>query len=164
MMDLQLILMKNILGFGLQSFALVLGIYTFNRQKVIFKDYIVTSVLVIIISYLMKLLPITIGVQTISNMIFTYLICIIFLKMPAYKTIRSNSLCVVLILLCEMIVTAIVVKIIGQEQFEIIVNDPIQRHYIGLLANTLFAITIISLHFVLRRKGDSYRSVSSQNS
>ena len=84
--------------------------------------------------------------------------------MAAYKTIRSTSLCIVLILLCEIIVTAIVVKTLGQEQFEVLVNDSIQRHYIGLLANTLFAITIISLHYVFKRKGDSYRNISSQDS
>lgn len=164
MENFRLILMKNILGFSLQSFAMVLGIYTFNRQKILFKDYILTSIIVTVVTYLTKLLPITIGVQTIINLILTYLICVIFLKMPAYKTIRSTSICVVLILLCEMVITLIVVKIIGQEQFEIIVNDPIQRHYIGVLANTLFAITIISLHFVLRRKGGKYRNTSSQDS
>ena len=164
MENFEIILIKNILGFGLQSFAMVLGIYTFNKQRVIFKDYITTSIVVTILTYIMKLLPISIGVQTIINMILIYLICVIFLKMPAYKTIKSTSLCVVLILLCEMIVTAIVVKIIGQEQFEILVNDPIQRHYIGVLANIAFAIIIISLHFVLRRKGDNYRNVSTQDS
>lgn len=115
MENFQIILIKYILGFVLQSFALVLGIYTFNKQRVIFKDYIVTSIVVTILSYIMKLLPISIGVQTIINMIFMYLICVIFLKMPAYKTIKSTSLCIVLILLSEMIVTAIAVKIMGQE-------------------------------------------------
>lgn len=164
MENFQIILIKYILGFVLQSFALVLGIYTFNKQRVIFKDYIITSIVVTILSYIMKLLPITIGVQTIINMIFTYLICVIFLKMPAYKTIKSTSLCIVLILLSEMVVTAIVVKIIGQEQFEILVNNPMQRHYIGVLANLIFVLIIISLHYVLRRKGDNYRNVSSQDS
>jgi hypothetical protein len=153
--------MKNILGFVLQSFAIVLGIYTFNRKRLIFKEYLLTSIFVTILIYFMKILPIAVGVQTILNMISIYLICVLFLKMPAYKTIRSTSICFVLILFCEMIVTAIVVKIIGPEQFEIIVKDPMQKYYIGVLANTLFAIIITSFYYVLKRKGDNYRKIGS---
>ena len=93
-----------------------------------------------------------------------YLICVIFLKMPPYRTIRSTSICFVLILLSEMIVTTIAVKIMGQEQFEILVNNSSQRYYIGVLANIIFALTIISLHYVLRRRGDNYRNISPQDS
>lgn len=164
MENFQIIFIKNILGFVLQSFALVLGVYTFNRQKLIFKHYVITSIIVTILSYIMKLLPISIGVQIIINIIFMYLICVIFLKMPPYRTIRSTSICFVLILLSEMIVTTIAVKIMGQEQFEILVNNSSQRYYIGVLANIIFALTIISLHYVLRRRGDNYRNISPQDS
>ena len=91
MENFQLILMKNILGFSLQSFAMVLGIYTFNRQKIILKDYMLTSIIVTILSYIMKSLPISIGVQTIINMLFAYLICVISLK-RACKIFCVNSI------------------------------------------------------------------------
>lgn len=164
MQNFQMILMKNLLGFSLQSFAMVLGVFTLNRQNIIFKAYIITSIFVTILSYIMKLLPISIGVQTILNMLFIYLICVIYLKMPAYTTIRSTSLCFVLILLCEMVVTGIAMSIMGKEQFEILINNSMQKYYIGVLANIIFALTIISLHYVLRRKGDNYRNTSSQDS
>src|SRR5690554_4330436 len=118
-----MVLTKYIFGFALQSFLLVLGVYTFNRQKVILKEYIITAVLATIVTFIMKSLPISIGVQTIMNMIFIYLICVIYLKMHPYITIRSTALCVVLILLSEMIVTAIAVTMLGQSQFEVIIND-----------------------------------------
>jgi len=162
--NIGIILIKYILGFGLQSFVLVLGVYTFNKQKVILKEYLITAVLVSLATYLMKFLPITVGVQTIMNMIFLYLFCVIFLKMQPYKTIRSTSLCVVLILLSEMIVTAGVVMTFGQDQFQIIVNDSSQRHYIGTLANIVFAVIIISLYFILNRKGDYHETISEQDS
>lgn len=162
MEKLQLSSIINICGFALQSFAMVLCIYTFNRQRVIFKDYISTSVLVTILSYIVRLLPISMGVQTILNMVFVFLICVILLKMPAYKTIRSTSLSFVLILLCEIMVTAIVVKVMGQEQFEIMVKNPLQSYFIGLLANTMFIISIILIHKVLENKDDSYRDICSQ--
>lgn len=161
--NVEIILVKYIFGFGLQSFLLVLGIHTFNKQKVILKEYLITVMLVFLVTMLMKLLPITVGVQTIMNMIFMYLTCVIYLKMQPYKTIRSTSFCVVLILLSEMIITAIAVMIFGQERFQNIIGDPSQRYYIGALANIVFAI-IISLYFIFNRKGDYHRSISEQDS
>ncbi|MFH5835213.1 hypothetical protein ACHAL6_03930 [Proteiniclasticum sp. C24MP] len=163
MENIQIALIKYIFGFGLQSFMLVLGVYTFNKQKVVLRDYILTSMTVAIFSYLMKLLPITVGVQTILNMITMYLLCVIFLKMPPYRTIRSTSLCVVLILLSEMIVTSIAVQIVGQEQFQTIISDASQRYYIGLFANIIFAVIIVLLHLALRKKGEKNRSISAQD-
>ena len=162
MQNIAIIMIRYILGFGLQSFLLVLGIYTFNKQKVILKDYLLAATLVSIVTYLMKLLPISVGVQTIMNMIFMYLFCVIYLKMHPYKTIRSTSLCVVLILLSEMVVTAVAVMIMGKEQFQTIISDASERYYIGALANIVFAVIIISLYFRLVRKGDYHRSISEQ--
>jgi hypothetical protein len=164
MENIAIITIRYILGFGLQSFLLVLGIYTFNKQKLILKDYLITAALVSIVTYLMKLLPISVGVQTIMNMIFMYLVCVIYLKMQPYKTIRSTSLCVVLILLSEMVVTALAAMIMGKEEFQTIISDTSQRYYIGALANIVFAIIIMSLYFRLIRKGDYYRSTSEQDS
>lgn len=158
---LQVIIMQYILGFALQSFLLVLGIYTFNRQEIVFKDYILTSIIVTITSYIMKLLPITIGVQTIINMLFVYLICVVFIKMTPYKTIRSTLMCLVLILFCEMIVTAGAMFTMGQELFEIIINDPIKRTYIGVVANIIFGLLVLVSRYILRGKGDSYGNTSS---
>ena len=164
MENIEMILIKYILGFGLQSFLLVFAIYTFNRQEIIKKDFLITSMLVFMITYIMKLLPITIGVQTIMNMIFMYMVCVIYLKMQPYITIRSTSFCVVLILLSEMVVTALAVMIYGQEKFLVVVNDVMQKHYIGVFANIVFAIFIISIYFILNRKGDYHRSISEQDS
>lgn len=159
-----MILTKYIFGFALQSFLLVLGVYTFNRQKLVLKEYIITAVLATIVTFIMKSLPISVGVQTIMNMLFVYLICVIYLKMHPYITIRSTSLCVVLILLSEMIVTAIAVTMLGQSQFEVVINDPTQRFYIGVFANIIFSLVIISFYFFLNRKGEYHRSTSEQNS
>jgi hypothetical protein len=50
-----------------------------------------------------------------------------------------------------MIVTAVMVKISGQEQFEILLNHPIQRNFFGLLSNTLLFISIILIDSTLGR-------------
>lgn len=159
MEQLELILIKYILGFGLQSFLLVLGIYTFNKEKFHLKNYLITSLVVTLVTFIMKLLPISIGVQTIMNMLFLYLVCVTYLKMHPYITIRSTSFCVVLILLSEMIVTAVTVMFIGQDKFQMIIRDTFQRNYIGTCANIVFAVIIAVFFFMFHRKGEYHRSI-----
>lgn len=164
METLQIIFMKYLLGFGLQSFALVLGIYTFNKKKLILKDCMLVSIFVAIVSWIVKLLPITIGAGTIINTLFIYIICAILLKMPAYTTIRSTVFCIVLILFSEMVVTTVAIIIMGKKQFEVLIADSIQRIYIGVLANIVFALVVTFLYYRLRKKGDGYGKTSAQNS
>lgn len=159
-----MILTKYILGFGLQSFLMMLGIYTFNKQKLILKDYLFAAALLALVTFIMKSLPVSVGVQTIMNMLFMYVFCVIYLKMQPYITIRSTAICIVLILLSEMVVTAAAVIIFGQEQFQSVVSDPSIRHYIGTLANIVLGVIIVSFHIRLNRKGDYNRSISEQNS
>lgn len=160
MENLELLLTKYILGFTLQSFLLVFGVYTFNRQKLEWKEYLITVFMVANVTFFMKLLPISVGVQTIMNMIFMYLVSVIYLKMQPYITIRSTALCVVLILLSEIIVTAAVVGIYGNAEFLNIANNPSKRHYIGVMANLVFGAMLVSASFLLKRKGEYHRSIS----
>ena len=121
------------------------------------REYLITVFMVANVTFFMKLLPISVGVQTIMNMIFMYLVSVIYLKMQPYITIRGpRPLCVVLILLSEIIVTAGVVALYGNTEFLNIANNPSTRHYIGVMANMVFGAMVISASFLLKRKGESY--------
>ena len=84
--------------------------------------------------------------------------------MPAYTTIRSTSLCVIIILVCEMIVTGIVMLALGKERFEILINNTVKRVYIGVMANVMFALVVTLSYYLLMKKGDKHRNISSQDS
>ncbi|MDF2543030.1 MAG: hypothetical protein K0S47_2748 [Herbinix sp.] len=162
METIKVIIFEYILGYCLQGSAIVFGIYAFNRQKIIVKNYILASILIMIISYLVRLLPISFGVHTIINMLFLYLICVIPLKMPAYTTIRSTSIVTVLLLICEMVDVAIIIAIIGKTHFESLMYHSLQRSYIALPGNVLFALVVIVVYHFLTKKGDNHRNISSQ--
>jgi hypothetical protein len=157
---LELFFTKYILGFALQSFLTVFGVYTFNKQKMNCKEYLFVSFLVSIETFIMKLLPISVGVQTLMNIIFIYLIFVTYLKTPPYLTIRTTALCFVLILLSEMIVSAGIVALYGNTEFQNIANNPNTRHYIGVLASIIFGFIIFVSYSLLKRKGEYHRRTS----
>ena len=144
----KIMIFEFLLGFGLQGFAIVLGIYAFTKQKLIVKDYILSSFLVISISYLVRLLPISFGIHTLLNMLFLFLVCIILLKMPAYSTIRASLIVTMLLLICEMIDVAVMIVIFGKEKFESLMLIPLAKALIGFPASILFVIITSFAYYI----------------
>lgn len=160
----KVIMFEFILGYMLQGLAIVFGIYTFNRQKINGKDYILASGLVIFGSCFVRLLPISFGVHTIINMMLLFIICILLLKMPMYTTLRSMSLVTILLLLFEMVDVAVISSVIGNERFEELMVDPIHRAMIGVPANVLFVVFVVLTNYLMKRKDDHHRNISSIHS
>ena len=158
---LQIIIYEYILGFCLQGFTLVFGIYTFNQQKIVLKDYLSASTLVTIITYIVRLLPISFGVHTIIHILASIFICITLLKMPAFTTIRSMSIVIVLLLGSEMIDIAFFMMIMGRERYENAMHYPLQKAITAIPANVLFLLLVTLSYYLLKKKGDSNRKVSS---
>ena len=151
MESIKIIIFEFLLGYVLQGFAIILGVLVFNKQKIVFKSYMIASCLVTIISCLIKLLPISYGVHTIINMLFLFLICIIVLKMPAYSTTRSALLVTMLLLVFELVNVAVMISILGKEQFESMMLIPSKRAYVGFPASILFAILMTLAYFITNK-------------
>lgn len=149
---IRIIVFEFLLGYGLQSFAIIFGIYVFNKQKIIFKNYILASVLATFLSYLVRLLPISFGVHTILDIIFLFLIGIIVLKMPAYPTIRSVLLVIVLLIICEMLNYVIMINLLGKEKFNSIMLNPLEKVILGFLASILLILLISLAYLILNNK------------
>ncbi|SHJ08687.1 hypothetical protein [Parasporobacterium paucivorans] len=143
----KIILFEYLLGYALQGFIIVLGIYAFNRKRIEVKSYVLTSLLTIIVSFLVRMLPISFGVHTILNMLFLFLICIMFLKMPGFSTIRSALLVTVILLVSEMANVAVVISIIGKAKFENQMLFSSNRAIIGLPGALFFAVLIILAYY-----------------
>ncbi len=161
METLQLILFEYILGYGLQAFIFIFGIYTFNRQKIEIKKYLLASVIAAIIAYLVRLLPISFGVHTLLDMLASIIICILLLKMPALNMIRSMSIVFVLLIFCEIVGIVTMSIIIGKEKFDYLMNSPLHKAIAAVPINLFFLVVIVLSYYLLKRKGDYNRKVSS---
>ena len=161
---LKIIIFEYLLGYCLQAFTLVLGVFAINRRKIDLKSYVLTSLFVTIISYLVRFLPISFGVHTIINMLFLILICIIILKVPAYTTIWSVLLIMVLLLICEMGDISVMIQILGKEKFQSMMLVPLDKAILGSPATAIFAILIALSYFILnnsqKKKGENIGNIS----
>lgn len=145
------IIFEFIFGYILQAFAFVLGVYAFNHQKIEIKKYVLLSAILFIISYFVRLLPISFGVHTVLFLLILLIICIFIVKMPIYITIRSILLLTVLLLVTEMGNVAIMINILGQKNFERMMAIPLEKAIVGLPGALTFAILIILSYFILNK-------------
>lgn len=147
----EIILFEYILGYILQGFAYCLGIYAFCMKKLETKKYVMVSGMFIVISYIMRMLPVSFGVHTILNLICLFLLAILFLKMPVLPTIRSILAITVLLLMTELVSVFCITKIVGQAQFESMMNDSLGKAIIALPSSVIFAVIAVISYFVLRK-------------
>ena len=161
---LKIIIFEYLLGYCLQGFTFVLGVFAFSRRKIVLKTYVLTSLLVTVIIYVVRLLPISFGVHTIIIMLFLILICIIILKMPAYTTIRSALIIIVLLLICEMADIAVMIQILGEEKFQSMMLLTSDKAIIGSVPTIFFAMLIALKYFVLnntkKKNGENSGNIS----
>lgn len=152
----EMILFEYIIGYILQGFAIILGIFAFNQRKIEIKKFLLSSGIVIVVLYVMRLLPISFGIHTILDLIFEFLLGILYLKMPAFSVIRSILVVTVLLLITELLNVIIMTNILGKELFSNMMNDNINKYIIGLPAALVFAIIILISYFlfVKNKKGE----------
>jgi len=161
---LKTVIFEDLFGYILQGFAIVLGVYAFNKQKLNFKKYMLASILVMFFSFLVRYLPISYGVHTILNILFSFLICTLFLGMPGYSTVRSTLFVTVLLLINEMVLVAIMISILGQEKFEDMMQYPIEKAILVAPASISFALIVYIAYYILvkrsKNKGEHSGNIS----
>ncbi|MHB1153148.1 MAG: hypothetical protein ACYCWE_19660 [Eubacteriales bacterium] len=145
------IIFRFVFGFILQGFIFTLGIFAFNRQKIILKKYLLVSVVLSVFIILVRLLPISFGVHTILNLLFLFLVCVIILKMPIYSTIRSTLLVTVFLLVSEMANIGVMIGILGQKEFERMMSIPTEKAVVGLPGAITFALLIFLFYIILTK-------------
>lgn len=146
---IEIIIFEYIFGYVLQGFAYCLGIYAFCVKKIEKSKYLLSSLIFIIISYIMRLLPVSFGVHTILNLICLFLLAILYLKMPALSTIRAILVITVLLLMTELLSVYLITVILGQVKFDQLMQEDIGKAIIALPSSISFAIFTVISYFVL---------------
>ncbi len=153
---LKIIVFEYMFGYILQGFIFTLGISAFNRKKIIFRKYTLVSIVLSVFIILVRLLPISFGVHTILNLLFLFMVCVLILKMPIYTTIRSTLLVTVFLLISEMANIGVMIKFLGQSEFNRRMEIPAEKAIMGLPGALTFALLVfLSYVFLANGKKDN---------
>jgi hypothetical protein len=138
-----------------ESFLIVVIAYLFANKKICKIRFIIASLILAFITYGVRLLPISFGVNTIINMIIFIVIGVYILKMSINISIISIFVSVITISFCEWINVSIIDNMFNINQF----NNSYLRFIYNLPSLIMFAMIVFIIYIIRNRIGRRFKDV-----
>lgn len=132
-----------------EIFILILGIHVISRKSINIPKYIFSSVLLSLISFFVRWLPIYFGVHMIINIILTISIMIV-IGIPVIKSIYSTLLIYFLFALGEFL-NIIILNLLNIDT-SIEFSNPLIKCLLGTPSLIILLISIIIFNYLLKMK------------
>lgn len=144
----------------------MLAIYAFARKKVQPFPYVISSVILFTFMYGIRLLDITVGVNTILNLICLIFLAVFFNKMDLFIVVKGAMFTTLVMLVSEAI-NVVFLQYVFKEKLDEIIKNPYQKSLAGIPGMLMFtAIVLFSYYFWVckNRRGSANGTTGKQNS
>jgi hypothetical protein len=137
-----------------ESFILILAAYAFSSKKIEKKLFCISSILLAVATYLIRLLPIHFGVHTIILLVIYVLITVNINKIAIIKVISAGLVSSVVLFFSEWLNVFVLTELLNVN-VDIIFKSPVKKSIYLLPSIMLFALIVASVFYInaLRRKG-----------
>ncbi|MFL0167326.1 hypothetical protein [Candidatus Clostridium helianthi] len=132
-----------------EAFVLILAMIALSNVKLNAKRYIISSLLLAVCEYGIRLLPINYGVPTILDIFVMIIIMWSINKADVISAIKSSLIITIVLFIIEG-VNILVLNITFKDEFEKIMSNVILRTVYGLPSLICFA-TITLIYYLKRR-------------
>lgn len=129
-----------------EEFLFILAIYSFSKTTINIKKYAISSIMLSIIAYLVRLLPIQYGVHTILGIIAILVIAVNIMKIDIIQAIRASIITMIIEFICEVI-NIFIIQYILKKDINYIFNDPNLKIVYGIPSLIIFAF-IITIYYI----------------
>nr|WP_205606294.1 hypothetical protein [Clostridium tepidum] len=134
-----------------ESFLLIFIIQAFSDSKINKNKYILSSLLLTLTIYSVRLLPIHYGVHTVLNIIAIVLICTFINKVTPIKAISCSLILSIFLALSEALNLFFIYKIFGENVVEIFEN-PLKKSITGMPSMIILTITVLFIFKIKNRR------------
>ena len=134
-----------------EALILIFAIYTFSKKKVILKPYLLSSLLIAVILYLVRLLPIQYGINTILGMSSLLILVININKINMISAIKAILLATILDFVSEIINIFIIRDILKLNIVNIFKNPWLKILY-GIPSLAIFLCTVLIYYMRLFKR------------
>jgi hypothetical protein len=146
-----------------ESFLLIFVSYLFSYKKLNKRIWLISSVLLTVITYLVRLLPIHFGVHTIIVMMIYIVITVLINEIPINKAIFSILTAMIMLTMCELINLFILDKCLNINM-KILLNKPLMKTLYFMPSLFLFGtIDLILYIFIYKSKKSIQKMFLSEN-
>ena len=139
-----------------ESFLLIFGVYAFSNTEINKKRYLFSSVLILIMVFIIRALPISYGVHTILSIMVIIALSRSINKIDTIKSIKGTIITIIVQLLCEGI-NILMIQYIFRKDINNIFGNPKMKIIYGIPSLGIF-MCIIILHYIilLKREESQY--------
>lgn len=134
-----------------ECFLIIFVIQVFSNDKINKNKYVLSSALLSIIMYFIRLLPIHYGVHTILNIIAIILICTFINEVTPIKSITYSLILMSLLALSEALNLYFIYKIFGEDIANTL-KDPLKKCIYLMPAMIILVIIILSIFKIKDRR------------
>ena len=134
-----------------ESFLLLFSTYAFSKAVINKGRYVLSSILSAVIIYIIRCLPINLGVHTVFAIITTIVLNVFINKFHVIKAIKSTIIAFTLVFICETLNIIVIQNILGLDMNNAFRND-ISRLLYSSPSLIIFALIVIGYYFVLLKR------------
>lgn len=132
----------------LEGFLFILSVHALSRTRISTKPFIISSLVIIAFTYLIRLLDINFGVHTVLNLIVIIGLCVLINKIALFNAVKGAMLTVLMMFAIEGINVGLLQLIYG-EGLSKIIADPYKKTLAGMPGLILFGVIVITLYYFL---------------
>ena len=133
-----------------ESFILIWGIHIFSRKTIDMFKYILSSLVLAILCFIIRCLPIYYGVNTDICIMLTIIVVMFIIDIPLIKNLLGTFLLYFMLSLSETMNMLLLNSL--NVSTDISVLQPIKRCIYGIPSLIIFIISVIVLKFILKNK------------
>lgn len=135
-----------------EEFISVLGVHAFTKTGINLKRYLLSGTLFWVLAYLIRLLPIQYGINTILSVIILIALTTLINNIDIIKSIRATIIIFILEFAFEGI-NLLIIQLILRNDLKKVMSDPVLTTLYGLPSTVLLVIFIIAYYIrLIRRK------------
>ena len=135
-----------------EMFTLVFAATMLAREKIDKKKYFITSIVLCLGVFLIRMLPISYGVHTILNIILMTILITVIGEINVVKSIKSSVVITMVMFICECINIAII-SLVADINIEKVTGDPRLKTIYGYPSLIFFMLfTAIYYKFIYKKK------------
>ncbi|MDO5291718.1 MAG: hypothetical protein Q4F05_03105 [bacterium] len=139
---LLLFLSKYVFGYFLQDVVFIMGIYTFGKEKLDKKTFLLMISVFIPTNIIVKVLPMSYGINILINIAVVLYITYRFCEFELYSIIRSTLTTTLLVLFTEMACVGCLLMLFGKNTADLILQTPVLKASVYIPFNCLLAFFI----------------------
>lgn len=134
-----------------EGLLFILAIYIFSGVKFEVKRFLVSGFVLAIVTFSVRMLPISYGIHTMLNIIIFFSIQNLLIKIDVNKSIKYSILTTILMFVCEGL-NVIFLQLFHANKMEEIFNNPILKTLYGLPSLVIFLITLLIYRLIKSNK------------